>query len=122
MNVETPTLLSSTSLVRVREEPDGRFAAELLGAPDIRASAATREAAIEQVRAQVQFEVNDGSIVAIQTLRQDPLMKRAGSMKDDPTFDEFLELIRKFREEDDRREGRVWETDECSNTSSTPIT
>ena len=49
-------------------------------------------------------------------------MELAGAMKDDPDFDDFLEEIRKFREEDDRREGRVWETDECSNTSSTPIT
>jgi len=122
MNLETPILLSSFSLIRVREEPDGQFTAELLGAPEIRATAATREAAIEQVRALLQYEVNGGSIVAIETPRRHPLMDRAGSMKDDPTFDDFLEEIRKYREEVDRREGRVWEADECSNTSSTPTT
>jgi hypothetical protein len=122
MNVETPTLLSSFSLIRVREEPDGQFAAELLGAPDIRATAATREAAIEQVRAQLQYEVNVGSIVAIETPQQNPIMKFAGIWKDDPDFDDYLEEIRKSREEEDLRDGRVWEADECSNSSSTPTT
>jgi hypothetical protein len=122
MKLETPIFLSAFCLVRIREEPDGQFTATLLGAPDIQATAATREAATEQVHTQLQYQVNLGSIAAIEIPRRDPLMDRAGSMKDDPTFDEFLELIRKFREEDDRREGRVWETDECSNTSSTPIT
>jgi hypothetical protein len=122
MNLETPILLSSFSLVRIREESDGQFTAELLGAPDIQATAATREAAIEQVRARLQYEVNGGSIAAIETPRQNPLMKWAGYAKDDPDFDIYLEEIRKFREEMDRREGRVWETDECSNTSSTPTT
>ncbi len=122
MSVETPILLSAFSLVRVREEPDGRFTAGLLGAPDIQATAATREAAIEQVGALLEDEVNGGSIVAIETPRRNPIMERAGWAKDDPSFDLYLEEIRKYREEVDRLEGRVWETDECSNTSSTPTT
>ena len=122
MNLETPILLSSFSLVRIREEPDGQFTAELLGAPDIQATAATREAAIEQVHSLLQYQVNMGSIAAIETPRRHPLMDRAGWAKDDPDFDDFLEEIRKFREEDDRREGRVWETEECSDISSTPTT
>ncbi len=122
MNLETPIFLSSFSLVRVREEPDGRFTAELLGTPDIQATAATREAAIEQVRSLLQYEVNMGSIAAIETPRRHPIMERAGWAKDDPDFDLYLEEIRKFREEEDRREGRVWEPDESSNNSSTPTT
>src|ERR1700722_18052637 len=122
MKLETPIFLSAFCLVRIREEPDGQFTAALLGAPDIQATAATREAATEQVHNLLQYQVNLGSIAAIEIPRRHPLMDRAGSMKDDPTFDDFLEEIRRFREGDDRREGRVWETDECSNTSSTPIT
>ncbi len=122
MNPETPIPLSSSCLVRVSEEPDGRFSAQLLNVPDIRATATTREAAIEQVRALLQCEVNMGSIVAIETPLRDPVMERAGWAKDDPDFEDFLELIRKFREEDDRREGRVWETEECPDISSTPTT
>ena len=63
-----------------------------------------------------------GSIVAIETPRRNPIMERAGWAKDDPDFDLFREEIRKFREEEDRREGRVWETEECSDISSTPTT
>jgi hypothetical protein len=115
MNLETPILLSSFSLVRIREESDGQFTAELLGAPDIQATSVTREAAIEQVRARLQYEVNMGSIAAIETPRRHPLMERAGWAKDDPDFEDFLEEIRKNREEEDRREGRIWEADECSD-------
>lgn len=122
MKPETPILLSSSCLVRVNEEPDGRFSARLLNAPDIQATAATREAAIEQVRDLLQYEVNKGSIVTVEIPRQNPVMKWAGWAKDDPDFEEFLEDIRKFREEDDRREGRVWETEGCSDISSTPTT
>jgi hypothetical protein len=122
MNLETPIFLSSFCLVRVREEPEGQFTAEILGAPDIRATAATREQAIEQVRTLLQQQVNLGSIASIEIPRQHPIAKRAGYAKDDPDFDLYLEEIRKFREEEDRREGRVWETEECSDTSSTPIT
>ena len=48
MNLETPILLSAFSLVRIREEPDGQFTARAPGRPDIQATAATREAAIER--------------------------------------------------------------------------
>ncbi len=122
MNLETPIFLSSFCLVRIREEPEGQFTAELLGAPDIQATAATREAAIEQVRAVLQYQVDMGSIASIEIPRQNPLMKFAGHLKDDPDFDLYVEEIRKFREEADRRDGRVWETEECSDTSSTPTT
>jgi hypothetical protein len=122
MNLETPIYLSSFCLVRVREEPEGQFTAELLGAPDIRATAATRKQAIEQVRALLQEHVDLGSIAAIEIPRRNPVMEFAGMWKDDPTFDDYLEEIRKFREEEDRRQGRVWETEECSDTSSTPTT
>jgi hypothetical protein len=63
-----------------------------------------------------------GSIVALEIPRRNPVMEFAGMWKDDPTFNDYLEEIRKFREEEDRREGRVWEDEECSDTSSTPTT
>jgi hypothetical protein len=122
MNLETPIFLSSFCLVRVREEPEGQFTAKLLGAPDIRATAETREQAIEQVRTLLQYQVNLGSIAAIEIPRREPVAELAGTWKDDPDFDLYLEEIRKFREEEDRREGFVPDPDECSNTSSTPTT
>lgn len=70
----------------------------------------------------LQYQVDMGSIASIEIPRQNPLMKFAGHLKDDPDFDLYVEEIRKFREEADRRDGRVWETEECSDTSSTPTT
>jgi hypothetical protein len=122
MNLETTISLPSACLIRVREAPVGQFTAELLGAPDLRATAATREAAIEQVRSLLQYEVNMGSVVALEIPRRHPVMEFAGAWKDDPDFDLYLAEIRKFREEEDRREGFVPDTDECSLTSSTPTT
>ncbi|MGO9913603.1 MAG: hypothetical protein ACLQIB_02650 [Isosphaeraceae bacterium] len=122
MKLETSISLSPPCLVRIREEPEGQFTAELLGAPDIQATAATRAEAAERVRALLQNHVNLGSIVAIETPPQRPLMELAGMYKDDPSFDDFLEEIRKFRQEEDRRAGYVPDMDECFNTSSTPTT
>lgn len=122
MKLETSISPSSSCLVQIREEPEGQFTAALLGAPDIQATAATREEAAEQVHALLETHMNQGSIVAIEMPRQHPLMQLAGIYKDDPSFDDFLEEIRKFREEEDRREGHVPDMDECSNTSSTPTT
>jgi hypothetical protein len=122
MNLETPIFLSSFCLVRIREEPEGQFTADILGAPDIQATAATRKEAIEQVRTLLQQQVNLGSIASIEIPRRDPVADLAGAWKDDPDFDLYLEEIRKFREEEDRRERRFWEAEECSDTSSTPTT
>jgi hypothetical protein len=49
-------------------------------------------------------------------------MRWAGHLKDDPTFDEYLEEIQKFREEMDRCENQDSGAGECSDTSLTPTT
>jgi hypothetical protein len=117
-----PAFNPASCLVRVLEEPDGRFTAHLLGELDLRATAATAAEAVEQLRARLQFEVNAGRLLSIELPRQNPVLERFGSAKDDPEFEEYLEEIRKFREEVDRREGRFLDSDECSDTSLTPTT
>jgi hypothetical protein len=112
----------SSCLVRISSGPDGQVTAELLGAPDIRATAASQEEAVDQIRILLEQQVNLDSLVAIEIPQQNPLVKWAGVWKDDPSFDDFLEEIRKFREEQDRREGYVPDPDECPDTSSTPTT
>jgi hypothetical protein len=120
---QTPPAFSPAScLVRVVQESDGRFTARVPGEPDLSATAVTAEEAVEQLRARLQEEVNWGRLFAIELPPRNPLMERFGSAKDDPTFDEYLEEIRKFREEMDRQEGRDLGPDECSNTSLTPTT
>jgi hypothetical protein len=117
-----PAIDPASCLVRVLQEPDGRFTARVLGEPDLAATSATAEEAVEQLRGRLQEEVNWGRLFAIELPQRNPLMERFGSAKDDATFDEYLEEIRKFREEMDRLEGRDLGPDECSNTSLTPTT
>ena len=93
-----------------------------MGESDLQTTAATAEEAVEQLRGRLQEELNCGRLFAIELPPRNPLMERFGSAKDDPTFDEYLEEIRKFREETDRLEGRDLGPDECSNTSLTPTT
>jgi hypothetical protein len=123
MSLETPfPSFASSCLVRIRQEPDGPFTAQLLGAPDLQATAATREEALEQLRTLLQEQVNLGSLLSIELPRQNPLMRWAGHLKDDPTFEEYLEEIRRFREAMDRRENQDSGSGECSDTSLTPTT
>lgn len=114
--------LPSSCLVEVREEPDGRFTAQLLGLADLNASAATREEALEELRSLLQERVNLGSLVCMEIPQQNPLLRWLGHAKDDPTFDEYLEEIRKYREEMDRQGEQGSDPRGCSNTSSTPTT
>ena len=117
-----PAFNPASCLVRVLDDPDGRFTAHLLGEPDLRATAVTAAEAVEQLRARLQEEVNWGRLLAIELPRQNPLLERFGSARDDPTFDQYREEIRKFRAEMDRLEGRDLGPDECSNTPLTPTT
>jgi len=123
MSLETPSsAFSSTCLVRVRPEPTEQYTAQLLGAADLRATAATREEAVEQLRVLLQEQVNLGVLVSIELPRENPLMRWFGHAKDDPDFEDYLEEIRKFREEMDLRENQDSDSGECPDTSLTPTT
>jgi hypothetical protein len=121
MSLETPISLASIScLVQVRPDPAGQFTAQVLGAPDLNSTAATRQEAVEQLGALLQQQVNLGSLTAITLPQENPLMKWSGYAKDDPDFDNYLEEIRKFREQMDRRDDHGSDSDECPDTFSTP--
>ncbi len=123
MSLETPISPSSAScLIQVRAEPAGKFTAQVLGVPELHSTGATREQAVEQLRALLQQQVNLGSLVAITLPQENPLMKWCGYAKDDPDFDNYLEEIRKFREQTDRRDDHGSDSDECPDTFSTPTT
>jgi hypothetical protein len=117
-----PAFNPASCLVRVLQDADGRFTAHVLGEPDLSATSATPEEAVELLRARLQEEVNWGRLLAIELPKQNPVLQFAGHAKDDPEFEEYLEEIRKYREEVDRREGRFLDSDECSDTSLTPTT
>jgi hypothetical protein len=123
MSLETPISQSLAScLIQVRPEPSGQSTALVLGAPDLHATAATRDEAVEQLRALLQEQVNLGLLLAVDLPRKNPLVEWAGSFRDDPTFDEYLEEIRKFREQTDRRDDQGSDPGQCPVTSSTPTT
>ena len=123
MNLETTSSHSAPSyLVEVRPEPAGRFTAQIVGAVNLSATAPTHEEAVAQLRTLVRQRLDSGSLVWVEVPQENPLMRWFGHAKDDPTFPEYLEEIRKFREEMDRRDNPGSGPGECSDTSLTPTT
>jgi hypothetical protein len=123
MNSEVPPSGCAPSyLVEIRLEPAGGFTAQLIGAVDLHATAPTREEAVEQLRTMLRERLDSGSLVWVEVPRENPLMRWFGHAKDDPTFPEYLEEIRKFREDMDRRDNPGSSSAECSDTSLTPTT
>jgi hypothetical protein len=127
-NVMKPDLLPSGALalplVHVREEAPGRYTAQVVGLPEVRATAAAREEAIEQVRQVLVQWLSSGQLVPLAIPVQHPPMKPSGSTKDDPLEQEFLQDLARLRQEDLDRTLRAYEREDqgCSGTSSTPTT
>jgi hypothetical protein len=111
---------NSTCLVEIRDEPGGQVSAKILGASDLQTTAPTREQALDQLRALLRQRLDSGALVSIEVSQENPLMRWLGHAKDDPDFEDYLQEIRKYREEVDRREDHESGSGECSNTSSTP--
>ena len=109
-------------LVRVRAEASGQFTAEVVGLPEIRASAATREEAVALVQRTLAEWLASGQLVVIRSAQENPLLKWFGCAKNDPLFDEYLEDIRRFRQEADAQADQEPAERPCSNSSSTPTT
>jgi hypothetical protein len=117
-----PSNSEPSYLVEIRLEPAGRFTAQLIGAIELHATAPTREEALEQLRVLLRERLDSGSLVWLEVPRENPLMRWFGHAKDDPTFPEYLEEIRKFRVEMDRRDDAGSGQSEGSDTSLTPTT
>ena len=120
-----PLSIPISQLVLVRPEPPGYYTAQVVGLPEIRASAATREEAIEQVRSALQQCLAAGHLVPVQVSQANPQQKALGCADpNDPLEKEFLDDLRRFREEDLERTLREYELEDqaCSDSSSTPTT
>src|SRR5437867_723222 len=92
--------------VIIRPEATGKFSAEPVGLPELRAEAENAEEAIARVqRALTQWT---GSVVQVPVKVSGAgvqgLMELAGHAKDDPDFDGYLDEIRRYRQEADQRE------------------
>ncbi len=94
--------------VLVEENGGDTFQATVLGLPDCRAEAATREQALAKLREALARRLAKAEIVEMevelpqQALKKEHSWKRfAGMFENDPLFDEVLEDIEAQRREDD---------------------
>jgi len=123
MSLESPMVHPPRScLVLVRPEPQGFFSAQLVGLPDLRATAKSRETAVEQLRTMLQGCIDSGQLQAVEMSAEPPLMKWFGHAKEDPDFADYLDELRRSRAEADRRDGDFPDESGCSGSSSIPIT
>jgi len=72
------------------ESSEGRFTATLLGAPEVRVSAATREKAIAELRKVISERVTKGQIESLE-VPPCSVTDFVGIFQDDPTLDEICE-------------------------------
>jgi hypothetical protein len=114
---------SASLLLRVRPEPPGQYTAEVVGLPDVVATAATREGAVEQVRAVLGRWLAAGQLVPLALPLTRPAREPARWPPDDPLEQEFLEELARRRQADLERTLREdGDGSGCSDISSTPTT
>jgi hypothetical protein len=106
----------------VRPEPSGQFTAQAAGLPEIRATNASREEAIKCVRMTLANWLVTGQLVSVQVPLPNPLLHFGGHIDpNDPSEQEFLNEMERLRREDLEQTFREYDQ-ECSDSSSTPIT
>jgi hypothetical protein len=92
-------------LVVVRAEPPGRFTAQSLTVPELKAEAATEAAAVEQVRLSLSAWLAKGKLVRVDVSPSgtgNPLLDNFGAFANDPLFDDYLEEVKRAREAADQ--------------------
>ena len=120
-----PSSIPISQLVQVRPEPPGEFTAQAVGLPEIRATAATPEEATDQVAIILKDRLARGELVQIQLRQENPELNGSPCLDpNDPLEKEFLEDLKRFREEDLQRALREYDSEDqaCSDSSSTPTT
>ena len=110
----------------VRPEPAGQFTAQLLGLPELSATAAKREEAIEQVRVRILEWIALGQLVPVEIMpKEHPVLRFHGWIDpNDPDEQAYLEELARLKAEDLERTLREYaeEDQQCSGSSSTPTT
>jgi len=80
---------------------DGQFEAALVGAPDVRARAPTREEALAALESAIARRLDQGELVALE-VRRGGLAGLFAKYRDDPTLREICEAAYEEREADVR--------------------
>ncbi|HTU21057.1 MAG TPA: hypothetical protein VMG10_23595 [Gemmataceae bacterium] len=112
--------------VAVRPEAAGQFTAQVVGIAELRATAASREEAIEQVRVCILEWIATGQLVPVEVLPKEHPVLRFYGWKDpnDPEEQVYLQELARLKAEDLERTLREYaeEDQQCSGSSSTPTT
>lgn len=77
----------------------GQFEAALVGAPEVRATAATREEALSALESAIAQRLDQGELVALDVRRRG-LAGLFGKYRDDPTLREICEAAYQERDAD----------------------
>jgi hypothetical protein len=80
------------------QKDNGQYMATLVGVPDVRVSAPTREGAIAQMQAALDQRYSAGEIVFLDVPARQGIMALAGKYRDDPTLDDIVEEIYRARD------------------------
>src|SRR6266540_2688279 len=80
---------------------DGQFEAALVGAPNVCATASTREAALAALESAIAKRLDQGELVALEVRRRS-LAELFGQYRDDPTLREICEAAYRERDADER--------------------
>jgi hypothetical protein len=116
---------SSHLWIVVRPQPAGQFTAQLLGLPELAATAANRDEASEQIRLRIGEWVAEGRLVSIEGPQENPLLRWFGHADPkDPSEQAYLAELKRLKVEDLERTLREYEREDqqCSGSSSTPTT
>jgi hypothetical protein len=83
----------SSYQVLVEKAPDGFFSATVIGMPECTAEGTTKEEALENASARLKERLARGELFTIEdppARAANPWLGIHGSLRDDPTFDDFV--------------------------------
>jgi hypothetical protein len=86
--------------VVIRPEPTGQFTAHVVGIPEVRATAARRDEALQQIGAMLAQWLARGQLTPLTLPREELLRDWPGHDPSDPLEQEFLADLERSRRED----------------------
>jgi hypothetical protein len=124
--MQPQTNANVAQLVLVRPEPPGQYTAQLVGLPELCATAATRNEALRQVDLKISEWLKSGQLAVIQApMVSNPSMDWSGRIDPNDTLEkEFLDELARMKQEDleETLRANAAEDAKCSSSSSTPTT
>lgn len=93
--------------VIVKQAPNGKIVATVLGLPELYIEANDRTTALAQLQERLEMHLNGAEIVPLAVKlphheRKNPWLEMAGVFKDDSQFEQMLEAIESYRREIDK--------------------